>query len=137
MGQSESKDNAAHLNEKDCEAASDGLQNAAENGPRTLEQEIKELKPHQREALKREKWEGFEHLIIPHTDAAGDPYYMGDIYEGIKLADKWKINEYVFASLPRDQTDSRKQKPGPVSSIYQASFEKTSAPGLSGSLDGS
>ncbi|KAF2167750.1 hypothetical protein M409DRAFT_65858 [Zasmidium cellare ATCC 36951] len=69
MGQSQSTDNATGQVEKDYE--------------------IDELDSKQREDWIR--WKGNEHAIIPHTDAAGDQYCIGDAYEGIKTKDQWEI----------------------------------------------
>lgn len=93
MGQSQSTDNATSQVEKDCEAASDGNNIPASDRPRKLQDEIDELDEKQYVDWKR--WEGNEHAIIPHTDAAGDQYCIGDAYEGIKTKDQWKIAEYV------------------------------------------
>lgn len=97
MGQSLFRDDAAQPNEKDCEAASDGKSVLVSSSPRRLQDEINELNDQQKKDWKR--WEGKEHDIIPHTDAAGDQYCIGDAYEGIKSAPEWKVNEYVLGNF--------------------------------------
>ena len=90
MGQSQSTDNAtSQVHPKDCEA--DGDQVPASDGPRTLQDEIDELD--EKQYIDWKRWEGKEHAIIPHTDAAGDQYCIGDAYEGIKTKDQWAIKE--------------------------------------------
>lgn len=93
MGQSQSNDNATSQAEKDCEAASDRNNIPASNRQRTVHDEIDELDEKQYVDWKR--WEGREYDIIPHTDAAGDQYCIGDAYEGIKTKKQWEINKYV------------------------------------------
>lgn len=78
--------------EHDLEAASEG---AAEDHKvswsRTLEDEIEEL--NEKQLVDWERWEGIEHDIVPHTDAGGDAYSIGDAYEGIKCAHEWQISK--------------------------------------------
>lgn len=92
MGQAQSRSSAKDATaagEKDCEAASD----PPEKRDRCLQDEIDELNQKQRKDW--ERWDGNEHCIIPHTDAAGDQYCIGDAYEGIKLAGDWELKKYV------------------------------------------
>lgn len=91
MGQSHSTNNATSQAEKDCEAPSDRNDLPTSERKRILQDEIDELDEKQYVDWKR--WEGNEHAIIPHTDAAGDQYCIGDAYEGIKTKKQWEINK--------------------------------------------
>ena len=76
--------------EHDIEAASEGAaEDPKVSWTRTLEDEIDELNAKQLDDWAR--WEGVEHDIVPHTDAGGDAYSIGDAYEGIKCAQEWRI----------------------------------------------
>ncbi|KAK4621350.1 hypothetical protein CLAFUW4_07532 [Fulvia fulva] len=58
--------------------------------PAGLQDAIDELDERQR--LYWSRWEGREHDILPHTDAGGDAYYIGDIYDGLRCAQEWELD---------------------------------------------
>ncbi|KAF5522544.1 hypothetical protein CGCA056_v007187 [Colletotrichum aenigma] len=53
--------------------------------------EINDLEPHEKKQW--EGWNGKEFAILPHTDAAGNTYYIGDLYEGVRCKTQWEIKE--------------------------------------------
>ncbi|KAE9575547.1 hypothetical protein CGMCC3_g8325 [Colletotrichum fructicola] len=53
--------------------------------------EINDLEPHEKKQWK--DWKEKEFAILPHTDAAGNTYYIGDLYEGVKCKTQWEIKE--------------------------------------------
>ncbi|KAJ0356971.1 hypothetical protein COL154_010620 [Colletotrichum chrysophilum] len=53
--------------------------------------EINDLEPHEKRQW--EGWNGKEFAILPHTDAAGNTYYIGDLYEGVRCKTQWEIKE--------------------------------------------
>lgn len=55
--------------------------------------EINDLEPHEKKQW--EGWNGKEFAILPHTDAAGNTYYIGDLYEGVRCKTQWEIKESV------------------------------------------
>ena len=78
--------------EHDVEAASEGAPEGSKvSWTRTLEDEIEEL--NEKQLVDWARWEGVEHDIVPHTDAGGDAYSIGDAYEGIKCAHEWRISK--------------------------------------------
>lgn len=62
--------------------------------PQNLYEAVAELNEKQRADWAR--WRGKEYAIVPHTDAAGDAYCIGDFYEGIGCAHEWEIDQYVL-----------------------------------------
>ncbi|KAH0424325.1 hypothetical protein CcaCcLH18_11615 [Colletotrichum camelliae] len=56
-----------------------------------LRREVSALEPKERKQWK--DWEGKEYAILPHTDAAGNTYYIGDLYEGVKCKSEWEIKD--------------------------------------------
>lgn len=72
---------------------------------RKLQDEIDCLESHQH--TQWEDWKGREYAIQPHTDAAGQPYHIGNLYEGIRCDHEWKIDnrkpylEYIKAISPQ------------------------------------
>ncbi|KAF3807717.1 hypothetical protein GCG54_00007450 [Colletotrichum gloeosporioides] len=60
--------------------------------------EIIALEPHEKKHWK--DWAGKEYAILPHTDAAGNTYYIGDLYEGVKCKSEWEIKEVFRKNCP-------------------------------------
>ena len=82
-----------------------------------LQNVIDELDEHQLRDFHR--WRGREHDILPHTGmwssmplptsaelanaaAGGDAYNIGDIYDGLHCAKKWRLDEYAFQQVISD-----------------------------------
>ncbi|KAK4619588.1 hypothetical protein CLAFUW4_11160 [Fulvia fulva] len=78
---------------QDEEKATKGIEDAKDEytPPENVYEAILELQDHQRKDWAR--WRDKEYAIIPHTDAGGDAYFIGDFYEGIKCANEWEMEE--------------------------------------------
>lgn len=90
---------------QDEEKATKGIEDAKDGytPPENVYEAILELQDHQRKDWAR--WRDKEYAIIPHTDAGGDAYFIGDFYEGIKCANEWEMEEYVLSTCWKLPTD--------------------------------